>query len=261
MTTSTVDNPAQALPDSAPFTPFQVLLGVLTRPRDTFGRMRDAERGHWWVVFAVALIALVLNTVAIVPIEAEAARAASEAQMSGMEGLDEAQRAQVERTQAIFSSAAVLGALNTGAGIAGLLIGYAIRAGVLFVLGMVLGGQAGFKQIWRMSVWTALPLAVGKCISAIAIVATSQLPAAGLTYVLTGAELAAASPILIAILGRIDIYVIWSLVLIAFGMRATLRLSTAKSAMIATAFWLLGAGWAVATTAIGQALTHSLGIG
>jgi hypothetical protein len=261
MTTSTVDSPAQAMADSAPFTPFQALLGVLIRPHDTFGRMRDSERGHWWVVFAVALIVLILNTVATVPIEAEASRAAIEAQMSGMEGLDETQRAQAEQTQAIFSSAAVLGALNTGAGIAGLLIGYATRAGVLFVLGMVLGGQASFKQIWRMSVWTTLPLAVGKCISAIAIVATGQLPAAGLTYALTGAELAAASPLLIAILSRIDIYVIWSLVLIAFGMRATLRLSAAKSAVIATVFWLLGAGWAVATTAIGQALTHSLGMG
>jgi hypothetical protein len=261
MSISITENPALESTGAIPFTPFQALVGVITRPRATFGSMRDAERGHWWVVFLVALIALVLNTVATVPIQVEASQAAFEAQMSQMEGLDEAQMAQVEQTQAIMSSTAVLSAIGTVTGIIGLLIGYGIRAGVLFALGMVLGGQASFKQIWRMAVWTTLPMAVGTFVSAIAIVATGQLPAAGLTYALTEPELAAASPLVIAILGRIDLYMIWSLVLIAIGIRATVRLSTAKSALIAAVFWLLGTGWAVGTAAIGQALTNVFGGG
>ena len=261
MSASTIDTPTPVSPDEIPFTPFQALIGVVARPRSSFERLRDAERGHWWVVFVIALIALVLSTVATVPIQAQASQAAFEAQMSQMEGLDEAQLAQVEQTQAIFSSTAVLSAIGTATGIVGLLLGYGIRTGVLFALGMVLGGQANFKQVWRMSVWTTLPMAVGTFVSAIAIVATGQLPAKGLTFALTGPELAAASPLLIAVLGRIDIYTIWSLVLIAVGLRATARLSTAKSGLIAAVFWLLGTGWAVATAAIGQALSSTFGGG
>ena len=236
MSTSMIEDSAPLSPDAAPFTPFQALVGVIAQPRSSFNRLRDAERGHWWVVFVIALIALVLNTVATVPIQAQASQAAFEAQMSQMEGLDEAQLAQVEQTQAIMSSTVVLSAIGTATGIIGLLIGYAIRAGVLFVLGMVLGGQANFKQIWRTAVWTTLPMAVGTFVSAIAIVATGQLPAKGLSFALTGPELAAASPLVVAILGRIDIYTIWSLVLIAVGMRATARLSNTKSALIAAVF-------------------------
>ena len=244
-----------------PFTPFQALLGVIARPRSTFVRMRDAERGHWWVVFALGLIALVLNTVAMVPIQAEISQAAIAAQQGQFEDLSPEQQAQIEQTQAVVSSTAVLGAIGTVTGILGLLIGYAVRAGLLYLFGLVLGGQVSFKQIWRMAVWTALPISLGTFVTAIAIIATGQLPASGLTYILTSAEMANASPFLTAILGRIDLYTVWSLVLIAMGMVATARLSRVKAGLIAGVYWLLGAGLTLASTALGTALSSTFGGG
>lgn len=260
MTTSAAEQPVSSQ-NTEPFTPFQALLGVIARPHATFVRMRDAERGHWWVVFALGLIALVLNTVATVPIQAEISQAVMATQQEQFEDLSPEQQAQIEQTQAIFSSTAVLGAIGTATGIIGLLIGYAARAGLLFLFGLVLGGQVSFKQIWRMAVWTALPISLGTFVTAIAIVATGQLPAAGLTYILTSAELANASPFLTAILGRIDIYTVWSLVLIGIGMVATARLSGVKAGLIAGVYWLLGAGLALAGTALGTTLSRTFGGG
>lgn len=258
MATDTLDTPGPAA-SAARFTIPDALVGVLIRPRRTFERMRDATQGYWWVVFALALAALIVSTVATVPVQVEAQQAAFDAQMEQFEDLPPEQLAQIEQTQQIFSSTIMLSAIGTATGIAGLLFRYLLRAGVLFLLGLALGGQASFKQVWRMAVWTTLPLVVGSIVSAAAVILTGNLPAAGLSYVFADAELAAASPILIAILGRIDLYTLWSLALIAVGLVATARLSLAKSAGIAAAFWLLGTGWAVATAAVGQALLSSFG--
>jgi len=259
MTTSAAEQSISSQ-DIEPFTPFQALLGVIARPRSTFARMRDAERGHWWVVFALGLIALVLSTVATVPIQVEMSQAAMAAQQEQMD-LSPEQQAQFEQTQAIFSSTAVLAAIGTASGIIGLLIGYGVRAGLLYLFGLVLGGQVSFKQIWRMAVWTALPISLGTFVSAIAVVATRQMPTAGLTYILTSAEMANASPFLTAILGRIDVYTIWSLILIAVGMVATARLSRVKAGLIAGVYWLLGAGLALVSTALNTALSGTFGGG
>lgn len=238
-----------------PFTPFNALLGVLIRPRRTFEQMRDAKRGYWWVAFVLALIALVIATVATVPVQAEISRAAIEAQREQLD-LDAEQMAQVEQTQQLFSSAGVLGALNTVTGIIGLVINYAMRAGILFLLGLALGGQASFKQIWRMAVWTTLPLAIGDFVSAMAVIVTGQMPVQGLSFMLTSAERAAASPVVGALLTRIDLYTIWSLILIGVGMVATARLSRVKSTAIAVGYWLLGVLVAIGTSAAGQAITR-----
>ncbi|HOA24332.1 MAG TPA: YIP1 family protein [Aggregatilineales bacterium] len=260
MATDTFDTSSPAGP-AARLTPLDALVGVLVRPRHTFERMRDAAHGYWWVVFVLALVVLIISTVATVPIEVEVQQAAFEAQIEQFEDLPPEQLAQIEQTQRIFSSTVVLSVINTATGIVGLLFRYVLRAGLLFLLGLALGGQASFKQVWRMAVWTTLPLVIGSLVSAIAVIATGNLPAAGLTTIFSDAELASVSPVLIALLSRIDLYTLWSLALIAVGMVATARLSLGNGVGIAAAYWLLGVGWAMAIAAIGQALLASFGGG
>ena len=260
MASQTLDGPTPAA-QAAELTPVGALTGVLLWPRRTFERLREAERGHWWLVFVLALIVLVFNTVATVPVQVAVQQAVFEEQMGQLGDLPPEQQAQIEQTQRIFSSTAMLSAIGTLTGIVGLVLGYAVRAGVLFLLGLALGGHASFKQVWRMAVWATLPLVIGNLVGAVVVLATGQFPAAGLTYIYTDAELASVSPIVQSILGSIDLYVVWSLVLIAVGMAATARLSRAKSAGVAAAFWLLGTGLSAALAAAGQAVARAFGGG
>jgi hypothetical protein len=246
---------------SEKLTPVEALTGVLFRPRATFTKMREAERGHWWVVLVLGVISLVLVTVAIVPIEAQLAQEALAAQQEGME-LSAEEQAQMEQTQAIMTSQAMLGALSIVGGTVSLLIGYGARSGLLFLFGLAFGARVEFKQVWRMGVWTMLPGVVRNIASAIAVFATGQLPAAGLSAIyVNSAEVAEASAALVAILGKIDIYVFWSLALVGMGMVATLKLSKAKAAMTAIFIWLLGLGWVAAWAAIGQKIGQAFGGG
>jgi hypothetical protein len=242
-------------------TPFGTLVGVLIRPRATFTKMRDAERGYWWVVLVLGVLSLVLVTVAVVPIEAKLTQQALAAQQEGVE-LSAEQQAQMEQTQRIMTSQATLGALGIVGGTITMLIGFAARSGLLFLFGLAFGARVEFKQVWRMGVWTMLPSVVRNVVSAIAVFATGELPAAGLSAIyVNNTEVAGAAAALVAILGKIDIYIFWSLALVGMGMVATSKLSKVKATMTAIFTWLLGLGWVAAWAAIGQQIGRAFGGG
>jgi hypothetical protein len=56
-----------------------------------------------------------------------------------------------------------------------------------------------------------------------------------------------ASPVLVGLLSRIDLFTIWVTVLIAIGLAVTGKISRAKAAIAAAVIWLLGALPAFAT--------------
>jgi hypothetical protein len=236
---------AEALPvesvETETISPLEVLVGVIARPYRTFQRMREAKRGHWWLMLVITFLTLLLVTVASVPIEAEVARAAMAAQMEEVDTsqFPADQQAQVQQAQNIASSQAVLGAIGLIGGLTGTMIGYLVRAGVLFLVGLALGAHSGFKQVWRMAVWTTFPDAVRNFVAGIAILATGNLSSPGLGFIFTPAEASAMSPVLLAFLQGIDIYLVWSLVLIGLGVSATSRLNRAKSALVTVVYWAL----------------------
>jgi hypothetical protein len=247
---------------AADMSPIETLAGVVVRPLATFERMRDATRGHWWMVLVLAFLALVLVSIATVPIEAEAARSALQAQQENNDTsqLSESQQAQVEQVQNIFTSQAVLGGISVVTGCIGLVIGYLIRAGFVFLVGLALGGRATFRQVWRMSIWTTLPDVLRTVVSAVVIFITGSQSAPGLSYILTGAEVKA-QPYLANFLQSIDIYVIWGLLLLWLGLTATSQLSRTKSAMVALSYWLLTLAFTLGFTALGQSLVGMMGAG
>ena len=247
-----------AEPDNR-LSPFGALFGVTFRPRATFQRMRKAERGHWWLVIVLAIVALALSTVATVPIAAAEARAAFEEQREQFEDLDPDQLAQIEQSQAIFTSQAALGGIGFATGLIGLVIGLVLRSSILFALGAMFGGRAEFKQVFRMGMWTGLPDIFRIIISAIAVVLTGQAAASGLSNMFTSTEVAEMSPVILAFLSTVDLYRLWGLILIAVGLVATYRISRGKSLVITILWWLLTLILTLGVAAGGAALGSAFG--
>lgn len=239
-------------PHETKLSPLGALIGVIIRPLRTFERMREARRGHWWLVAILAVIGTVAATLVTLPIQAEMVQQQMEAQQAQFEDLPEEQRAQIEQQQAMFTSQTTLAGIGIAGGLLGIFVGYLVRAAVLFALGLPVGGRAGFGQVFRMAVWTTLPSVIRSFVAAIAVLATGQMPAQGLSAMYSASEVAEMSPVLVAFLSGIDIYTLWALVLITLGVAATYQLSKVKSLLIAIVFWLLGVGLTIALAAIGQ---------
>lgn len=282
----------QAGPDR-PLTAFGALLGVIIRPRATFRRMREAKRGHWWVVLLLTLVTVVLLTLVTSTLRArqfaefQAQREAAQAE-SGGESVTPNDGAQGNapgnfqgggppggfagagggppgggvRVAGGFganpagfllrrisdggsndgtftgpTTSALGTAISAGTSTVTTLLGYLLRGLLVLVLGLVLGGRASFKQVFRMGVWTTLPFVIRNAIQLIATAVTGRIPVSGLAGLAFGAG--GVSPVLAVILSNIDIYLIWSLILLGVGVAATTQLSRIKSAVVALGYWLV----------------------
>jgi hypothetical protein len=135
--------------------------------------------------------------------------------------------------------------ISTGLGAISTLLGYLLRGVLILVLGLALGGRANFKQVFRMGVWTTLPFVVRNLIQLASTAITGNIPVSGLAGI--AFNTGNVSPALAAILSRIDIYLLWSLILLGVGVAATTQLGRIKSALAALGYWLVtvaaSVGW------------------
>lgn len=264
--------------EHAPFTALRALVGTLFRPRATFQRMREAKHAYWWVVLIVTLGMLTLFTV--MKSNVQAARQAE--MLARMEAAEEAEGSTTstrgggmgggpggggppgggmgggmgggigmalgggggadDAESAAGTTGGLSLALTLGSGVLGVLVGYLARGVLLFLLGLVLGGHATFKQVFRAGVWGTLPLAIRSLVQGMVVVVTGSIPISGLTGVFGTGGTGGAALLLTSLLGQIDIYLVWSLILLAVGMAATAKLSRLKAAVISLLSWLIMAG-------------------
>lgn len=250
-------------PQDYPFTAMMALIGVLFKPRATFRRMREAERGHWWVIAVIASIVLVVSVIVQSSITSVVVADQMEENfdVDGDGELSEAEQQQLDQSLAIANSPIIRFVFPAVGGVIGLfVVSYLARGGILYLLGLAVGGRAGFRQVFRMAVWTTLPAVLRNLISTVMILPGGS-SAPGLSFIFTGEEVADLSPLLVAFLSGIDIYLIWSLVLIGVGLVATSQLSKAKGALVTVIYWLLTVAVKLGFVALGQMLGNAFGPG
>jgi len=240
--------------------PFETLLGVVIRPARTFDRMREAPRTYWWILAAVTAVLLVISLAVQAPITARTSEEQIRTQLDldGSGDLDEQEQQMFDQAMTFSTNPLFIVVIPSITALIGLALGYGVRGGVLYLLGMALGGRAQFGQMIRMAVWTTLPNAVRALLSVIVVLATGRLPATGLTAAMTVEEIASA-PVLAAFLQNIDLFTLWSLVLIALGTAATARFSRGKGAIVAAIWWALVTLVAVGLAAVSKLLIAQAG--
>jgi hypothetical protein len=252
----------QETPQDYPFTAMMALIGVLFKPRATFRRMREAERGHWWVIAVIAAIVVVVSVIVQSSITSVvvADQMKENFDVNGDGELSETEQQQLDQSLAIANSPVIRFIFPAVFGVIGLFVSYLVRGGILYLLGMAVGGRAGFRQVFRMAVWTTLPAVLRNLISTIMVLPGGS-SASGLSFIFTGEEVADLSPLLVAFLSGIDVYLIWSLVLIGVGLVATSQLSKAKGALVTVIYWLLTVAVTLGLVALGQVLGNTFGPG
>jgi hypothetical protein len=210
-----------------------ILTGIAIRPRATFEGLREVKRGHWWLVFLITVAAVILYTAISASVMSRATQGFI--QSSGV-GAGEASVGvpQVTRTASVLMTVVV----PLVSGVITILAGYAFRSLIVFGTSLILGGTATFKQIFRMAAWTTLPLALRRIVQTVAVASTQGRIVSGLSGALTVVE-ANQLPFLNTLLGQIDIYVVWSMILLGIGTAITAKLSKGKSLVAVLAYLAL----------------------
>lgn len=222
---------------------FGRLLGALVAPGRTFESIREKPS---WVVAWILLVVLGMSVGLILQDRVdpdELARVSME--RMGMdpspEQLEAIRRQNEEQSPAMRSIGMVFGAAANAAF-------YAVLAAVFLVIFRLCGSEISFLQSMATTVHGMMPLAVATLLNIPLVLSRTEVRAeemlAGGVLVSSPRMLAPDdSPVLASLLGSLDFFVIWTVVLLIIGFRHVARVSTATAAaavLVPWGLWVLG---------------------
>jgi len=118
-------------------------------------------------------------------------------------------------------------------------------AALLYWLGVkLLGGQATYQQVFSVVLYGFMPVVIRQLVKIPIVLSKHNInPREAETMVRSSFAFLTsfkANPLLFAFLTRLDLFGIWSLILIVIGLAAASRLSKAKTACIVIVLWTVG---------------------
>lgn len=249
----------------------RLLGGMIVRPRATLEYLRERGGRTWWLPALLALLLVVLPVLVAAPITARQARerVAAVQEQSGT-GVSAGEQAQMEQAQSMAASPLITVVFPAAGGVVGLAVGWLVWAGALYLAGLALGGRSTFGQMFRTVVWAWFPHTLRGLLRTIYILASGQLITnPGLSGLVQenrpSSEMALAPPslgqmTLVAFLSRIDLFLVWNLILLVVGVTVTTRLPRRKAALVTLTVWLLLTALSLLLALIGGLFAQQFGI-
>jgi hypothetical protein len=225
------------LPDERPAIPLpRLLTGLLTRPRPTFAEAFDetAQPGKAWLVIALlTLVAVViasgLNTAQLVAGAFAGAPADPGINQGNFSAAAPAAPVDPGSTPGASPLTMLMGGLPAALGV---VIGWLVWALLLQVGGTLVGGRGQFGTLFKVVVLAGLPLMLR------ALIQIGALLTGGRAIMNPGfagflpAEPGALNVLLRSLLSSIDLFQVWSLVLLAIGTTVVARMTHRKAGIL-----------------------------
>ena len=230
-------------------TAFGRLIGAVVAPVRTFRAI--AERPTWLVALLVVCLTPVLPGVLAAPkIDWE------DVVRTQIERADvDVPSEQVEQGIAMWEK---IGPVLTYVGPLLIAIAALLFTVVFWGAFTLAGGQVGFERSLAVVAHAMLPVAVG---ALLAVPVVLGLDTIGAEHLESGSYLQSslgafapddAGPVLLALLSKIDVFTIWTLVLLAIGFRFAAGVSPGTSALTVSLLWLVWIGVNVGLAALGS---------
>lgn len=225
-----------------------LLLGVLFRPKATFGYLKDNHQKAWW------LPALLILLLTVAPLWA-ASRPSSAAQTMSPDKMEmvtsvgprvmEAEGMPLESSPSALASGG-LNFLKLGGAILGTFGAWLLWGGALYLASVFLGRSSSFGQMFRLAVWTWLPYGLRGLVQAIFILMTGEaIVNAGFSGFVIDKSVTSLIPpgpgqlALASILSRVDVFMVWHVLLVSVALMAFTNLTRRKALTATLAIWIV----------------------
>ena len=208
-------------------------LDVYVAPSRLFERRSDGKFGHAMLVFIIAAAVLYFATrTAMEPIM----NAEFERGMAANPNLTPEQMAAGRRFAGIAGGIFVL----VGTPIMMLLLG-----GIIWIVSRLVGKALGYAQGATIATFAMFPRLVESVVSAVQALLMDEQSLNSRYKVSLGLgrflDRETANPVVLALLGRIDLFTLWVTVLIAIGIKVMGRATAGQAVLGAALVWLVGA--------------------
>jgi hypothetical protein len=244
--------------------------GMVVHPRSTLTYLRDAGGLNWLWPATLAVVVLIVSTIAIAPVTRTAIIEEQQATMRKQFGDDisPVEQKRIDQVVNLTSGSLMTIVFPVMTGMTGLVFGWFIRGAILYLVSLLVGGQSKFGAMLRIGVWTAvIPDVVRQVVSTVGTVITGRTLEAGLSFLVNtsgakiGGQLATGSAGLWqTFLGGIDGYWLWGMVLTVIGVAVAARFSWRKGLVVALCYWLIAVLFTLGSVWVGLGLAAALGV-
>lgn len=238
-------------PSSRSGGPFGALIGILLRPRKTMAALSGAQKRWWLVPVVLLLAALVVHGIAYANANVDYVY---QLQVAFFESMPAEERGPMTEPPPKSGPHPLTVALPIGGRVVGTLVTWLIWAGLIALASTFLGHNGtSFGALFAMVVWARVPITLRYAVQAMAMALTgTPIYNQGLS----GLVLDSAPPpiaqgfqpyvpptrsaqVLAALLGKLDIYMVWTLVLTALGIWAFAHVPKRRAALITLGIWIV----------------------
>lgn len=238
----------QTMPDYKRHSLWQLFFGIIDQPLSTFQAIVAQPR---WYVWVAPLLLLFLSQVVLLVVQTPHTLLLTQEQMEGqLAAMPESQAEEVRAGVGMAMSLPFMLATGIGLGTLALIMAMLAQATFLYFAALVSGGELTFGVMFRMSVWSHFPMAIGALVQAGFMAATQRsIQYPGLAFLVnTGNLMQDMGNPLFALLGGIDLFWLWHLLLVVLGLSVAARFGRGKSLVLTLIYAALSLTIAVLPT-------------
>jgi len=236
MTTGTTEPATPAAPAAPGKNVFERIAGVLFAPADAFEEI--ARRPGAIAPLILFILAGYASSFIVIPrLDIDAITTAQQDAMRkknpnvSQADLDRMARIGTSFNKVILWAAPVL-----------LVVIYVIIAAVLLLAFRLMGGEGTFHQALSATLYAWIPLLILSIITTIVVLVRGSFdPTTAATLVMSNPAFLVdmkEQPVLYSLLSSLDVFTIWTLVLLAFGFAALARMARSSAAAIVFSLWV-----------------------
>ncbi|MGD2176429.1 MAG: Yip1 family protein [Anaerolineae bacterium] len=250
----------------------RLLWGIIVRPRATQSYVGERGRRTWWLPALLVVLLIVLPVLVSGPLRTQQAREelrTAQEEMAEQLGEDVSEE-QLERAMSMAASPLLTVVFPAVGGAVSRVVGWLVWAGALYLVGMVFGGRSTFGQMFSVVVWAWFPYALRGVLQTVYVLVSGQLIVnPGLSGLVQNepsvSETVLASPsvgqtLFTTLLSRIDLFLVWTLMLLVIGVRMTTQLSRRKAVLVTLGVWVVLTGLSLLPAWIGGLFAAQLGM-
>jgi hypothetical protein len=227
-----VTTTVQTVSTNQPRPLWQLFFGLIDRPVATFQAIATQPN---WFIWAVPLGFLILSLVVLLVVQTPYTLVMAQEQMAGqLASMPEEQAQAAQEGMGTALSLPFMLATGIGFGTATLILAALAQTTLLYFTALVSGGEMTFGAMFNMSVWSRLPLAIGALTQAGFIASAGRMiQYPGLSFLVANGDLMqdARNPWFV-LLGGLDLFWLWHLLLVMLGVAVVARFGRGKALLL-----------------------------
>jgi hypothetical protein len=226
------------------------MIGVLFSPNETFADV--VRRPNVLAPLIIMVVITLVSTVIVVPrMDFETMMRDQLAASGKMNNMSSEDADRMVRFSVAFGKAIGYASPLFAIGV------WAVIAGVLLISFRLFGGEGTFKQAFSVTLYAWVPLLVKGIVSTFVVLAKGTIGVEEMAVLVRSNPAflvdMKANPVLFSLLSSLDLFTIWTMVLLIVGFAFVSRVSKAKSAAIVISLWVVALVIKLGFAAIGAA--------